>query len=313
MTSQRDAFIERLFEKAVDDKDIYLISVDMGAPSLDRWRAELPEQFFAAGISEQNAVNFAAGLAGAGKKVYIYFMAAWAARCFEQIRYSCALADKPITVLGNGVGLGYAPAGPAHYPTEDIAYMRSICGVQIISPANSEVARKYVDITCDKPSLTYMRMERTSASELADVKYSEEDLQNGFKLIQHQDGPANAPRVCIVSSGYMLGRAVTACNMIKDASVAVVDVFKSNPLDNAGLKDLLAKYEYIVTLEEQTLTAGFGSAICEMLADFNCHRPILRKGLPNRFIFENASRDYLLDNNGLSVDNIVNDIRKFIK
>ena len=73
MTSQRDAFIDRLFERAVNDKDIYLISVDMGAPSLDRWRAELPDQFFAAGISEQNAINFAAGLAGAGKKVYCPF------------------------------------------------------------------------------------------------------------------------------------------------------------------------------------------------------------------------------------------------
>jgi transketolase len=69
LKTQRDAFISALFERAKKDKDICLISVDMGAPSLDRWREELPEQFFAAGISEQNAINFAAGLSAAGKSL----------------------------------------------------------------------------------------------------------------------------------------------------------------------------------------------------------------------------------------------------
>ena len=138
MSSQRDIFLTRLFERAKEDKDIYLISVDMGAASLDRWRQELPDQFFAAGISEQNAINFAAGLSAAGKKVYIYFMACWVARCFEQIRYSCAMANNPITILGNGVALGYAPAGPAHEPTEDLTYMRSLCDIEIYSPTNGE-------------------------------------------------------------------------------------------------------------------------------------------------------------------------------
>ena len=67
MSSQRDTFITRLFERAKEDRDICLISVDMGAPSLDQWRQELPNQFIAAGISEQNAINYAAGLSAAGK------------------------------------------------------------------------------------------------------------------------------------------------------------------------------------------------------------------------------------------------------
>ena len=120
MKAQRDTFISELYELAKQDKDIILMSVDMGAPSLDIWRETLPDQFIAAGISEQNAINVAAGLANSGKKVYVYFMAAWVARCFEQIRYSCAMAKNPITILGNGVALGYAPAGPAHEPNEDI-------------------------------------------------------------------------------------------------------------------------------------------------------------------------------------------------
>ena len=75
--TQRDTFISELFEIAKKDKDVILISVDMGASALDRWRDELPEQFIWTGISEQHSINLAAGLSAAGKKVYVSFMAAW--------------------------------------------------------------------------------------------------------------------------------------------------------------------------------------------------------------------------------------------
>ena len=135
-TNQRDTFIGDLFQVAKNDKDVILISVDMGASALDQWREELPDQFIWTGISEQHTINLAAGLANQGKKVYIYFMAAWLARCFEQIRYSCAMAKNPITLLANGVALGYAPAGPAHETNDDIAYMRSRLDLEIQCPSN---------------------------------------------------------------------------------------------------------------------------------------------------------------------------------
>jgi transketolase len=121
MTAQRDIFIQALYEKALLDKNIIFISVDMGAPTLDQWKSNLPDQFIASGIAEQNSINVAAGLAKQGKKVFVYMMASWFSRCIEQVRYSCAMANNPITILGNGVALGYAPSGPAHEPNEDIA------------------------------------------------------------------------------------------------------------------------------------------------------------------------------------------------
>jgi transketolase C-terminal domain/subunit len=87
LKTQRDEFIEKLFVEAKKDSSIIFISVDMGAPALDQWREELPNQFIVAGISEQNAINLAAGLSRAGKKPYVYMMACWVARCFEQIRF----------------------------------------------------------------------------------------------------------------------------------------------------------------------------------------------------------------------------------
>ena len=310
MISQRDAFISHLFERAKEDKDINLISVDMGASSLDQWRDELPDQFFAAGISEQNAINFAAGLSAAGKKVYVYFMASWVARCFEQIRYSCAIANNPITILGNGVGLGYSPAGPAHNPTEDIAYSRSLCGIEVYSPSNSQVAIKLVDITLNQPQLRYLRLERPHATELDNTLYGLEDILAGVHCIRSATTP---PQVGIVSCGYMLGRALRVADKVADYSVCVVDMLRVKPIDPIVFKELFEKLDFVVTIEEQTLSGGLGAAVCEMLADLGLQKRVLRIGLPERYILENATRDYLLDHNGLSVEKMSDQINEFVR
>jgi transketolase len=310
MSTQRDSFISRLFERAVEDKDIYLISVDMGAPSLDRWRKKLPEQFFAAGISEQHAINFAAGLAARGKKVYVYFMASWVARCFEQVRYSCAMAGNPITILGNGVALGYAPAGPAHEPNEDIAYMRSLCGIEIYSPANAEFARRLVDLTCDEPKLRYIRLERSYPDTL-DGLYSEneltkENIKSGMKVVSSGDAEGHKSSICIASSGYMLGRALEVSKELISVgySVSVLDMWKIKPVDLDLFSKTVAKHDTLVTLEEQTLSGGFGSKVCELVSDCRLKKDVLRIGLPEGYIFENGNREHLLDTNGLSAEEI---------
>jgi transketolase len=313
MKAQRDTFISELFELAKTDKDIILMSVDMGAPSLDIWRETLPDQFMAAGISEQNAINVAAGLANSGKKVYVYFMAAWVARCFEQIRYSCAMAKNPITVLGNGVALGYAPAGPAHEPNEDIGYMRTINGIEIWSPANTSATKSLVQLTIEKPALRYIRLERNHAKEVESFDFN---TNNTINLIRSGlKEPVNGePRIAILSSGYMLGRADNVWStLINKHQISLYDVWRIKPLNASQLGNILSNYTHVVTIEEQTLDGGFGSAICEAICDLGLNKKVLRLGLPERFIFENGSRDHLINTNGLSVQNIVEKIETFIK
>ena len=313
MKAQRDTFISELFELAKTDKDIILMSVDMGAPSLDIWRETLPDQFIAAGISEQNAINVAAGLANSGKKVYVYFMAAWVARCFEQIRYSCAMAKNPITILGNGVALGYAPAGPAHEPNEDIGYMRTINGIEIWSPANTSATKSLVKLTVEKPALRYIRLERNHAKEVEEFEFN---TNNTINLIRSglKEPVEGEPRIAILSSGYMLGRADNAWStLINEHQISLYDVWKIKPLNASQLGNILSNYTHVVTIEEQTLDGGFGSAICEAICDLGLNKKVLRLGLPERFIFENGSRDHLINTNGLSVENIVEKIETFVK
>ena len=104
---QRDAFWDRIFELASENKDIILVSADMGAPSLDKFRKDLPAQFVNVGIAEQNAITLAAGLAMTGKKVFTYAIAPFITlRCIEQIRVECCIMGLPLTMVGVGVGFG---------------------------------------------------------------------------------------------------------------------------------------------------------------------------------------------------------------
>jgi len=312
MSTQRDIFIEKLFEYAKKDKNVYLISVDMGAPSLDKWRLELPNQFISAGISEQNAINIAAGMANSGKKVYVYFMASWVARCFEQIRYSCSMANNPITILGNGVGLGYAPAGPAHEPTEDIAYMRSLNNIEIYSPSNLDNTNKLVNLTYENPKLRYIRLERTHSKEMDDIKYKS---NNFFEDIEIKSNHVVEKKinVLLISYGFMMGRALKVASKISDNyKVDLFDLWRIKPLDKKTLVEKLKDYDYIVTIEEQSLDGGFGSAICEIICDYMIDVKVIRFGLPSKYIFENGTREELLNNHGLSVEDIVKKINKSI-
>ena len=134
----RDAVINEIYTAAQRDKDILFISADLGAKALDEFRENLPEQFIHAGISEQNMVDLASGLALSGKKVFLYAMAPFiTARCYEQVKCVIASMKLPVTLIAVGVGLGYDHATLTHFTPEDIACMRALNGVEVLSPADA--------------------------------------------------------------------------------------------------------------------------------------------------------------------------------
>lgn len=319
MKTQRDEFIEKLFIEAKKNPDIVFISVDMGAPALDQWREQLPNQFIVAGISEQNAVNLAAGLSRAGKKPYVYMMACWVARCFEQIRYSCAMAQNPITILGAGVGLGYAPAGPAHEPTEDLAYMRAIESIEIFSPSSIGLIQPIVNLTITVPKLRYIRLERNVSEHVSNYKSSKtfsEVVDSGNQIFKEFGLTEKKAKVTILSSGYLLQRVYDASVILQKEfkiDIQIIDVIRIKPLNIDYIIDMVHDSNFIVTVEEQAVSAAFGAAIVEGLSDQLFQAFVLRLGLKTAYVFENGTRDQLLDNNGLSVINIVHKVSEFVE
>jgi transketolase C-terminal domain/subunit len=122
-------------------------------------------------------------------------------------------------------------------------------------------------------------------------------------------------KVCITTSGHLLPRALKLRDSLKEShglDVGVVDLWKIKPIDLQIFADTFGTYSHIVTLEEQTLSGGFGSAICEVVCDLGLNHKILRLGLPEKYIFDNGTREEVLDMNGLSVPQLHERIVSFL-
>jgi len=296
LTFQRDIFISEVFAAAKKDRNIFFISADFGAPALDVFREELPEQFIHSGISEQNMIDMAAGLALSGKKVYVYAMAPFVTlRCLEQTKCSLALMNLPVTILAVGVGLGYADAGPTHYSTEDIACMRSIVGLEVLSPCDDVSTRMVARHVVENPALRVIRMERHALPRL----YRDENLWDNTGYTELYAGE----RVCVLSYGHLLHRVVASREIANKNQFAVIDLYQVKPIEQ-GLARVLEKYSGIVTVEEQCLSGGFGSAVLELLSDAGLSIPVKRLGLQEKYYFQNGGREYLLDQSGLTTQDI---------
>ena len=123
----RDAFFNQLYEIAAQDRNVVLLTADMGAMAIDRFRRELPDQFINVGVAEQNMVSVAAGMALCKKKVFIYAIAPFVTmRCYEQIKVDISGMCLPVTIVGAGPGIAYDFDGPTHHAVQDMAIMRAL-------------------------------------------------------------------------------------------------------------------------------------------------------------------------------------------
>jgi len=308
LKTQRDVFLDSLFDKAKNDSSIMLLSVDMGAPAIDRWKVELPEQYIEMGISEQNAINVAAGLSRGGKKVFVYFMAVWVHRCFEQIRYSCAIGDNPITILGNSVGLGYAPAGPAHEPNEDISVMRSLHNLQIHS-ASSTVQIEGVLAQCLKSKkINYVRLERKT---YPDSELAYRDFLPGFynnSYLFHDD--KLKPKYAVLSYGQIMHRLFHLREKYptKLSEVSFIELSRIWPLDFDTLFTQLGDVNKVLFIEEQSKSGSLSEALAFEFASRGLLLNLKTIHLPNSYIFENGNQEEILDLIGFSSNDILNQI-----
>lgn len=300
MLAQRDALIDTIYERASVDGDIFFLSADFGAPALDRYRRDLPDQFLHLGISEQNMIDVAAGLALDGRKVFCYGMAPFVSmRCLEQHKTASGLMNLPICTIVAGVGLGYADSGPTHYATEDLACLRALVGASVYTASDSWVASELGRVICEKPHFSFVRLDRTPLPDIAENR-DPECVRVGLRLLS-----PSGRRVCAVSSGLMVHRvreAVSGAPRLANA-VTIVDLIRNKPVPEA-LAAELSSAEVVVTVEEQTPSGGLGGAVLEFMADRDIVRPVRRITLPERYFFENGGRDKLLQDAKLGVDAI---------
>lgn len=301
--SQRDAFWNRIYEKAFHDRNIVIISADMGAPALDRIKQDLPSQFINVGIAEQNATTIAAGLVLAGKKVLTYAIAPFITlRCLEQIRVNCCIMDIPITIVGVGAGFGYEDSGPTHHIIEDIAILRSMPKMTIHSISDSVMAAKYADISCDMSHANYIRLDRQV---LPTIYTADSSFEAGYQ--KHGAGEN-----LILATGSMVSVALGIAREMDNTSV--IDLHDI-PCSDPGLIEDLAAAKKVITLEEHFLPGGMGSYVAEIMADNQLLRPMKRIGLShtNGYCYAYGGREFIRAHYSLDEESVRGRIKGFFQ
>jgi transketolase len=287
----RDAFINKLYERACSDKNIIFISNEMGSESLDKFRNDLPAQFINAGISEQNIISLAAGMAIEGKRVYVYSIASFITlRCLEQIKIDICTMKLPVTIIGVGASYSYSADGPTHHATEDISILRPMAGMGIYCPADSVIAERLVDISLNSTTPIYLRFDRDKLPVFYTIA---EDISRGNKVIH------KGTDVCIISTGIMTHIAyATAVELARNnISVKVVDLFRIKPLNSEELIEEVRNFRNIITLEEHSLQGGIGSIISEILHDNCLNINLHRMGIQEENIYTyNLRKDIHIKN-----------------
>lgn len=304
----RAACLDMIHQLARADARVVYIGSDLGAGTLDAMKQELPDRFFMEGVSEANLVGLAAGLAMDGYIPYVHTIANFfTRRAYEQIAVDLCLHALPVRLVGNGGGLVYAPLGPTHMATEDIAGMRALPTMTVVACADAAEMRRFMPTTLDLPGPVYIRLAKGHDTVVTgDIT----GFEIGRAVPLRPAGP-----VLFVTTGVMAQRALAAADRLAPYGIAagVLHMPTIKPLDTAGLLAACADARLVVSVEEHTLLGGFGSAIAETFVDHDWRRPpptLLRLGLPDRFLSDYGSQDHLLEQCGLHPDGIAASVRQ---
>lgn len=291
----RDTFVRVLVELAKKDKNIELITGDLGFGVLKPYWEAVPDQFTNAGIAEQNMTTVAAGMALSGKTVFIYSIGNFPTlRCLEQIRNDCAYHHANVKVVCIGGGFVYGSLGMSHQATEDLSCLRALPDVVVMAPADLVEAEECTKALATYPGTAYLRLGRGGEKRIHEKI---ENFQIG-KAIKVHDGK----RVAIFSTGAIFEEVTLAYEKLcgQGYSLAVYTFPTVKPIDVETIKECAEKFDLIVTCEEHNIVAGFGSAVAEVMAEMKHKKAyLLRVGLNDEYSIKVGNQKYLREQYGM--------------
>lgn len=301
----RDTFVKTLLEIAKKDKNVYIITGDLGFGVLKPFWDELPDQIINAGIAEQNMTSIAAGLAMQGKIVYTYSIGNFPTlRCIEQIRNDCAYHDTNVKIVCVGGGFVYGSLGMSHHATEDIAMMRSLPNVTVVAPGDLIEAECATRAIYETPGTCYLRLGRGGEKQI----HKELDNFEIGKAIKIKDGN----NVAVFSTGAIFDEVDEACKLLeKEGIVPTVYTFPTvKPIDKSIILECASKYKAIITVEEHNLCGGFGSAVSEVLAEEGTKAKLVRIALDDKYSCIVGSQKYLRKQYSIDSQTIVERVKE---
>lgn len=308
MLGQRGVLGTALLDAAKDNADIIALSADLcNTSGLDRFRQEFPERFINVGIAEQNMVGIAAGIAAGGNIPFATTFANFAAlRSCEQVRHFMGYMQENVKLVGMASGFAMGMFGTTHYSIEDIAAVRAVNHLVILSPADGLETYKAVMAAAAYKGPVYLRL---SGGMNNPVVYKEDyDFQIG-KVVYLKEGGD----IAVAATGSMVAPALQAAARLEQDGImaAVINIHTIKPLDDDAVNRLCG-YSQIVTVEEHSKTGGLGSAVAEALAVKEQRPQQLFIGTCEKYLHA-GDYGYMLEQHGLTAEQIYNQIKKFYK
>ena len=302
----RDTFVKTLVEIAKADKNIELVTGDLGFGVLKPFWEQVPDQFTNAGIAEQNMTTVAAGMALEGKTVFTYSIGNFPTlRCLEQIRNDCAYHNANVKIVCIGGGFVYGSLGMSHHATEDIAILRALPDVVVMAPGDLVEAQESTKAIAQYKGTCYLRLGRGGEKRIHDRI---EHFQIG-KAIRVHDGE----KVAIFSTGAIFEEVQGAYDLLKQQglSPAVYTFPTVKPIDKDVICACAKDFDLIVTCEEHNIVGGFGSAVAEVMAEMPAKRAyLMRIGMQDMYATKVGNQAYLREQYGMSAKQIAEKIVK---
>jgi transketolase len=266
---------------------------------LNKFAAAYPDRYFQFGISEQNMVTAAAGMATCGLVPFVATFASFLGLlCCEQIRMDVAYSAQPVRLVGHHTGISLGFYGTSHHATEDIGTMRSIADLSIVSPADGPQLAAVVraSMTHDRP--VYLRIGRGRDP----VVYEGGTTFEFGKAVEHGAGD----ELTIFACGLTVHASIEAARLLgtEGRSVGVVDMASIKPLDREAVLRAAERSGSLMSVEEHNVLGGLGSAIAEVLADEGCGKRLVRHGIRDEYALiappTHLYRHYGLDAAGIA-------------
>ena len=305
----RVSYGNTLVELAQQGADnLVVFDADLAAATkTEIFRKEYPDRHFDCGIAEQNMVGVAAGMSTMGYVPFVSSFAMFVAgRGFEQIRNSIGYPHLNVKIAATHAGLSVGEDGASHQCCEDIALMRSIPGMVVLSPSDDVEARAAVIAAYNYNGPVYLRFSRLASPVFHDPETYEFQIGKGEKLTDGYD-------IAVIATGLMTSEALRAAVLAKrqGISVRVINMPTIKPLDNELVLRAARECHKIITVEEHSIIGGLGEAVCSLLSE-KCPTPERRIGVQDVFGTSGPAWD-VLRKFGLTADHIAEEIRSFAK
>lgn len=303
--SYTSVFSKALIDLAKDRPDILAITAAMpSGTGLKAFGQAYPKRFFDVGIAEEHAMTLAAGMAAAGMHPVIALYSTFAQRAYDQLIHDVCLQNLPVTLCLDRAGL-VGEDGPTHHGVFDLSYLRQMPNMCVMAPKDEEELRHMLATAIAIEGPAAVRYPRGAGLGVP-LTDSLKTLPVGKAEVLQEEGD-----IAFLAVGTMVEKAKEAAAILKEEGIeaAVVNMRFIKPLDTELLGEMARTKRLLITAEENVLAGGFGSAVAEYLADHGIEVPLLRFGIPDRFI-EQGTRRELLSLCGLQPDEMAERIRE---